>query len=275
MKQTLMNRLKYYILFLTVLSIMIFTVVYIRMESCTDPYSYVLPKSNKPQPIRQKLEKDGKQLIDDFISTVEYYRLALQSDTMEWKESHDPANFYSPLAQRETLGDYYVASPLPTATQLRVFVDTILYSKDGNLCFALLIVRTNYTDLKNFQYRSKDCPYDAHAVVGYRENDSMPYTQYPVQAFGIIGMDSYGETKRMIRAQYFRLLKTAVGSYFTVYGGCPYKYGIGDPEFFDESPLFQKYDSTRYNFQMYRKDGEDLEYPIRKASYFTRKGTPN
>ncbi len=271
-----MKRVKYYILFITVLSIMIFTVIYVRMESCSDPYSYVLPKSDNPQPSRQRLEKDGKQLIDDFISAVEYYRLALQSDTMDWKESHDPANFYSPLAERETLDDFYVASPLPTSTQIRVFVDTILYNKDENLCFAILIVKIQYSDLKKYKYRSKYSPYNAYAVIGYRKKGSSKYLQYPVDVFMVSEMDSYNDARRVIRAQYFRYLSSTGGPYSTVYGGIPYKYNLGDPEFFEQSPLFQKYDSTRYNFQMYRKDGKDQEYPIRGASYFTnRKSSAN
>lgn len=263
------ERLSYYMLFFIVCAITVFTIIIVRMESCSDPYAYVVPIPDQPQPSKQRIQKDGEQIIEDFISAVEYYRLAQQSDTMTWEKSHDPQNFYEPLAHRETLDEFYVASPLPTSTQIKVYVDTILYNNDDSLCFALLIVKTQYSDLKNFQYRSKDSPYNAYAIAGYREHKYSSYIQYPIVAFGVFGMDTYDDAKRVIRAQYFKQLSNASGSYSTVYEGVPFKYNVCDPDFFDKSPLFQKYDSTRYNFQMYRKDGKIQEYPIRKVSYFT------
>lgn len=239
-------------------------VVMLKM-SYSDSCDCEIPKTDTPQPSKQRLERDGKQLARDFINTVEYYRLALQSDTMDWNDSHDPANFYFPYAQRETIDSVYVASPLPTSSQIKVFVDTILYNADGNICFALLIIKAKYSDFKNFQKEFKTYPYSACAIVGYRENNSMPYTLYPVNAFSAMS-DTYKEAKRVIRECYFLSLNQATGDYYSVFNQQPYKYNIGDPKFFDESPLFQKYDSTRYNFQMYHNEGNNYEYPIRIAS---------
>lgn len=227
-----------------------------------------IPKADAPQPSKQRLERDGKQLAWDFVNIVEYYRLAQRADSLDWADSHDPAYFYFPYAQRETIDGVSVASPLPTSSQINVYVDTILYNADGNICFALLIIKAKYSDLCNFQKEFETYPYSACAIVGYRENQSMPYSQYPVTAFSAMS-DTYKEAQRVIRECYFLSLNKATGGYYNVFNEEPYKYNIGNPDFFDKSPLFQKYDSTRYNFQMYRKDGKIQEYPIRKASYFT------
>jgi len=244
---------------LVILKVFSLSLVFLSLNLCSE--SKKIKVDPKQQPSKQQLETDGQQIADYFINTVEMYRQIILVDSFKTEASIDPAHFYQPYAERVTVNGDRVPSPLPTSTQFKVSSDTILYNPDKTICFALLIIECKYSVIEGLENNGLKNPYDARAVIGYRMNDTVPYSIYPVEIFSVIRVDTYADARRMIRKCYFRDLKKTGGGVFTVFNETPFFYNLGDPQFFEKSPFFQKYDSTRYNFQMYHKLGKDYEYP--------------
>lgn len=242
-----------------ILVALIHSLMLLSLYSCSD--SKVSKNISEHQPSQQQLETDGQQIVESFLNTVEMYRQSLLADTVNLKASVDPSNFYEPYAERITTDGRVISSPLPISSQLKVSIDTIVYSQNKNFCFALLIIESNYSKIKGLENKKIDHPYDACAVIGYKFNDNDLFNLYPVTTFKVVGVDSYADAKRIIRDSYFRNLKKTYGGVFSVFNGTPFGYNLGDSQFFEKAPFFQKYDSLRYNFQMYHNLGEDYEYP--------------
>lgn len=238
---------------------LIFSLMLLSLYSCSD--SKVSKNISEHQPSKQQLEIDGQQIVESFLNTVETYRQFLLDDTVNMKAIVDPSNFYEPYAERLTTDGKVISSPFPISSQLKVTIDTIVYGQNKNFCFALLIIESNYSTVTGLENKKTDHPYDACAVIGYKLNDNDTFNLYPVTTFKVIGVDSYTDAKRIIRDSYFRNLRKTSGGVFSVFNGIPFVYNLGDPQFFEKSPFFQKYDSLRYNFQMYHNLGEDYEYP--------------
>lgn len=218
----------------------------------------------KQQPPKQQLEKDGEQIVESYINMIEMYRQLLLAES---EDAFEPTNFYEPYANRYTLDGKEIASPFPIYTQLKVTADTIVYSKNHKFCVALLILKSNYSQIEGIENENSDFPYDACAVIGYRQNDKEPYKLYPITKYKVIGVGTYADAKEIIRESYFKNLKKTYAGYSLVFNGAPLGYNIGDPQFFEKSPYFQKYDSLRYNFQMYHYYGEDHKFPQPTKDY--------
>lgn len=228
--------------------------------------------------------KDKKQIESCFIENVEYFRKYHRYDFKIYENSQDslkqeyekyyqkypganwdPANFFEPYASRFDLKqDKYVQSPIPTEKQLTVTTDTIVYSKDSLFCVAFLILNLHYDEIKDLeQKRDKDREYSAKAVIGYRTNTEEPFDIYPLKKHSVTGFESYKAASTMIKDLYFNRLK-GIGSTGSVYEGMKFKQNVGDKDFFEKSPYFQKYNDKFFNFQMYRHLGKD--YPFQYLS---------
>lgn len=226
-----------------------------------------------------KYKKDKQQIADCFIKNVEYFR---KYHRYEWRfvgdsdslrnirEKHykkypgadwDPANFFEPYAARFDLkNDEYINSPIPTDQQLTVTTDTIVYSKDSLFCVAILIVKGNYIKIANIEEGMvAGREYDAKALIGYRTNIEKPFDIYPLKKHSVVGFESYKAASIMLRDLYFNKLK-GIGSTGSVFERMQFKQNVGDKDFFEKSPYFQKYDNKYYNFQMYRHLGKDYPY---------------
>lgn len=227
---------------------------------------------------------DKNQIKNCFIENVEYFRKyhrydlkiyvnssdSLKQEYEEYYQKYpganwDPANFFEPYASRFDLKqDKYVQSPIPTEKQLTVTTDTIVYSKDSLFCVAFLILNLHYDEIKDLeQKRDKDREYSAKAVIGYRTNTEEPFDIYPLKKHSVTGFESYKAASTMIKDLYFNRLK-GIGSTGSVYEGMKFKQNVGDKDFFEKSPYFQKYNDKFFNFQMYRHLGKD--YPFQYLS---------
>lgn len=227
-----------------------------------------------------KYAEDRKRIADCFIENVEYFRKYHRYDLKIYVDSpdsvrkkydgyysqypgadRDPANFFEPYASRFSLKkDRYVTSPLPTSEQLTVTTDTIVYSKDSLFCVAFLILWLHYDSIEGLEEkRDEGRRYSAKAIIGYRNDIEKPFDIYPLKKHAVIGFESYEAAAIMLKDLYFNRLK-GKGSTGSVYEGKQFRHNVGDKDFFEKSPYFQKHKSGLYNFQMYRYSGKDYPY---------------
>lgn len=227
-------------------------------------------------------QRDKEQIATCFIDNVEYFRLFLRYeydakiylDSMkiisdEYYKQYpqakwDAANFFEPYATRYSLvKDNYVNSPLPTIDQLKVTTDTIFYNKSGLLCVAFLVIENKYSKIKGLEdARNSDRRFDARAMIGYRLTTDSLFKMYPLEKHIVTGYRNFEEATNILKDLYCNHL-IGIGSTGSVYEGLTFKQNIGDKDFFEKSPYFQKYDSITYNFQMYRHLGKDFKFNYR------------
>ncbi len=232
-------------------------------------------------PVSKKIyQRDKEQIANCFIENVEYFRLfhryeydddrlpdSVKNKAYEYYQNYpqarwDAANFFEPYATRYSLvKNNYVNSPLPTKDQLKVTTDTIFYNKTGLLCMAILVIENNYSNIKGLEDdRDKGREFDATAVIGTRDSINEFLKIYPRDEQKVTGFESYYAAAATLKNLYCKELISMSGSAFTVFEGKKFKQNVGDDDFFENSPYFQKYDSATYNFQMYRHLGKDYRF---------------
>ena len=228
-------------------------------------------------------EFDKKTIAEAYLNNIEYFRLhypfdlelkqgrlndsVAESQLTEQLERHfqqypqlkgDGANFYYSHALRYSLKkDGWVNSPIPTKEQVFVSTDSIIYNKDASLCIAFLCVECNYSDIEGLE---KDPhTFQAEAMVGYRKHPKDTLKTYPLTFFRLMGYDYKGNLVNDLIKLYTTKLK---GTYLTgsVYEGYWFNHNVGEDGFFENSPLFMKYNDSTYYFQMYRALGKDYMY---------------
>lgn len=272
------------------MKVLMFFIGIINLANCSQSRQNKINNLPFSSGITQNYIKDKKQIENCFIENVEYFRKhhaynfkiyvnspdSLKQEYEEYYQKYpganwDPANFFEPYASRYDLKqDKYVESPIPTEQQLTVTADTIVYSKDSLFCIALLVLHLHYDEIKDLeQKRDEDREYSAKAVVGYRVNAEEPFDIYPLKKHSVTGFESYKAASTMIKDLYFNRLK-GIGSTGSIYEGMKFKQNIGDKDFFEKSPYFEKYDDNHFNFQMYRHLGKDYPYDYQHCTKFTQ-----
>ncbi|MBY5952939.1 hypothetical protein KUV23_18325 [Algoriphagus marincola] len=230
-------------------------------------------------------DEDKKQIANCFMANIEYYRkfhgyglnvYTDSPDSLKRKYSthyakypgaeKDPANFFEPYASRyNSLNETYVNSPFQTKNQLTITTDTIIYNKNGLFCVAFLVIHLNYDEIEGLESkRDSGREFDAKAIIGYRESIEAPFDIFPLTKHQVIGFESYDAAILMLKDLYFNHLK-GKGSTGTVYEGEKFRHNVGDKNFFNFAPYFQKHKSGNYNFQMYRYRNEDLLFKYLKC----------
>ena len=227
-------------------------------------------------------QRDKEQIGNCFIDNVEYFRLfhryeydddrisdSIKNISIDYYQKYpqarwDAANFFEPYATRYSLvKDNYVNSPLPTKDQLKVATDTLFYNKTGLVCVAFLVIELKYTKVNGIEdARKAGREFDAKAIIGFRKDISCPFEIYPLEKHMVTGFGDYKEAVDILKDLYCNHLKGS-GSTGSVYEGLMFKQNVGDKDFFEKSPYFQKYDSITYNFQMYRHLGKDFKFNYR------------
>lgn len=235
-------------------TVIVIIMIFIALYGLNRCLFYRMPRSAL-QPPKELLEKDKKQIAESYVNLVEKYRQFYQEDLEKdtFVLAHiDVSGFYR-YGERTNIYGEDIASPWPMHGQLEVTVDTIVYSSDKRFCVALLIIKRSFFKSEYvIKEKSWRHPYDGSAFIGYKKEENGPYLIYPTHVFSVIWMDTYDDVKEELRNYYFKYLYLQTGSFDTVFEQTSYKYNIGDSLFFEKAPFFQKYDSTRYNFQMFR-----------------------
>lgn len=255
-------------------------------------------QNKKTLPVSKSIYNADKQQIARFFTEkIEYYRLYSNYElyhipTYPPKEyeskvkqiedhykkypyaKYDPANFFEPYACRYSLiKDRYVNSPLPTASQLEVVTDTIVYSKNLLLCFAFLVIHNKYSPMYGFdEKRDKGREYDARSVIGCRSSLNDPFEIYPPYQFNVTGFPSYEDAIKISKKLFFKkLVKGGSGS--PIFSGMHFKQNVGDEDFFEKSPFFRKTRQGYFYFQLYEEPltGKIKEYPSRQIHEFMAK----
>lgn len=235
-------------------------------------------------------EFDKKNIAEAYLNNIEYYRLHYPYDLelkqkqavqilkdsiaekilSEQLERHfqqypkvkrDPAKFYEPYACRTLTTMDFVRSPFPTKDQVFVSTDSIIYNKNATLCIAFLCVEGKYDDVEGLENRLHT--FNAEAMVGYRKHPKDTLRTYPMTFFRLMGYDK----KETLVDDLIRLYSTKLKGTFlygSVYENYRFNHNVGEKGFFEESPLFMKYNDSTYYFQMYRSLGEDFpfDYPF-------------
>lgn len=231
-------------------------------------------------------ERDKKQIANCFIDKVEYYRkyhdyetdvYANSPDSIKREQEEyyskyvgadiDPANFFEPYANRFNIKrDKYIASPFATTEQLEVVTDAIIYDEDELICFAFLVIKGKYNQVKDLEEaRNKGREYDAKAVIGLRKSKDQPFEIYPVTEFEVIGFESYKSAREDIENAYFTRL-TNIGSPSSgIYQGFKL-INIIDKDFFKKAPYFKKTKEGLYYFQLYK----DYKGNVKRYNYLPK-----
>ena len=204
----------------------------------------------------QLAQKDKRDISHSFIMNVEYLRCN--------PEVFEQINFYKPYSERfDTIHKKYIPSPIPTDQQLIVRTERIEYSKDSCFCFAILLIENHFSSLKGFEdARVLGRFYDSQAIIGYRKSKNDIFKIYPDDLFKATGFTDKNTPVEIVERDYSCKLKKFGSVAGSIYRDKTFNENVGDSLFFENSPFFQKYNDTTFNFQMYRW-GEDYrhDYP--------------
>lgn len=202
----------------------------------------------------QLATQDKKAIAKSFIMNVEYFRC----------NPHylEPANFYYPYSERyDSINKQYIPSPITTDKQISVSVERIEYSKDSCLCFAILLIENHYSLIDGLAIkREHGRIFDSQAIIGYRKSKKDVFRIYPDEHFQATGFTDNNTPVQIIEREYTSNLKNYGNLAGSIYQGKTFNENVGDTLFFENSPLFQKYDDSSFNFQMYRFLGKDYYY---------------
>jgi len=227
---------------------------------CCSDHKQQSTLSNIPKDI---YERDKAQIEDCFMRNVEYYRLHHYDESNE-KAQTDPLYFYLPYAEVEVPGSVNgIMCPLNVHKYLKVTVDTILYDKRGLKCFAFLGVYTKTINKGWFITCENGKNYDARAIIGIRDRIKDSLKIVPNSYFVMLQFDTYPKAVNELKHMYFHRLKS---SWLSVLfnGERKYKHNVGDENFFEKSPLFDKLDNNIYNFQSRCYKNGGCLYPYEK-----------
>jgi len=208
--------------------------------------------------------KDKQTIENDYIENIEYFRLHhLYDDVNNDCANHyktypqakyDPANFYAPYGCDFIKEEHkFVNSLNPVKNNIIVKVDTIVYDSTATLFIAFLWIGNKHDQDLNLD------KYDSRAMIGFRDLKSGELKSFPLTNYLVVGVDDKEKAIRLIKKDYMRNLK---GTYMagSIYGVNKFEQNVGDKDFFEKSLFFQKYDSTRYLFQMYKDVDEVKQY---------------
>ena len=104
--------------------------------------------------------------------------------------------------------------------------------------------------------------YDSQAIIGYRKSKNDIFKIYPDDLFKATGFTDKNTPVEIVERDYSCKLKKFGRVAGSIYRDKTFNENVGDSLFFENSPFFQKYNDTTFNFQMYRW-GEDYrhDYP--------------
>lgn len=198
--------------------------------------------------------QDKKDIAKSFIGNIEYFRC--NPDILE------PVNFYYPYSERyDSINKQFIPSPITTDKQISVSVERIEYSKDSCLCFAILLIENHYSLINGLEKdREFGRIFDSQAVIGYRKSKKDVFKIYPDEHFMATGFTDNKTPVQIIERDYSYKLRKFGRLMGSIYQDKTFNENVGDSLFFENSPLFQKYNDTTYNFQMYRFLGKDYHY---------------
>lgn len=203
--------------------------------------------------------QDKQHIISSFIDIVESYRQKRLYGSLS-KYDYEKYSYYCRTYAYQSNCQYKaILCPNPISNQLEVAIDTMIYNDDRCLCYVLMIVKCMYKDYDGFHGKNLKPWYNGIAQIAYRNHVDSLFKIHPVNLFKIEKMDCYVEAKNMLRNFYFRRLK---GEVAYSYRDVPIKYesNINDSRFFKKNIIFQRFDSTRYNFEIYNPAQGETTY---------------
>ena len=215
-----------------------------KTETCTVP--------------KEQYLNDKKQIADYILKNVEFYRLNPEANSISCYP--DYANDFFPYSRMtEIASDTRVTSPIPASQYLSVFVDTIVYNQHGTKCFIFCAVETKVIKSKRYRMRRKNRNIDAKAYVGVRDTISDSLMIYPFKKYQVL-FNGDRKACKYVEFYYFHWLKGDYlsGSHYEGFGA--FKQNVDDPDFFEKSIIFQRYDDSTFNYQYHYMDL--MKYPF-------------
>ena len=247
-------------------------VLILLVKTCREHFEDIATPDVK-QPYNENLERDKKQIVQTYIDAVEYYR---QQCILHGCDSvYDVTGMFCRYAIRDIGNDdssECIPSPYPADTQIEVRVGEIFYDKSNLLCATIIAVNKTFTNPDSLSNYDSECHYKGICVIGRRHKVEEPFMLYPISAYSCWAY-SFERVFELMKSFAYRFMKDYTGSFTVVFQGEYYGYNMQDPQFFEKSPLFQKFDEKRYNFQMRRFYNDRLgkidyyEYPTEPFTY--------
>lgn len=236
-----------YILFIAVFALAFILIVYrpqIRWKL------WEMPKGKLPVAV-SVYERDKKQIEESYLNNLEYVRTHIDS-------SKDPENYYRGYVTWFSLKEKeYTASPFEARQTFEITVDTIVYDKTGLKCIAFIVIKEILIPHPDFEDNcEKNREYSARAMVGLRNRIEERMQMYPSNIFGAVGFESHRSAANAIEEYYYTELKGYPCPMGAPYGCKRYGENVGDSAFFENTPLFQKFDRNRFKdkYSIYFED---------------------
>lgn len=202
----------------------------------------------------ERYRKDKIIMEKTYLDNIESERLSmlLEDGLAVNKDSINPEiasgyMIYTPYAVIPTEDGPSITSPVKTENRISLTVDTIVYNADSLMCVALVIVKVRNNLNEGIENLSDTCSFDGFGVIGMRKDKNGPFYLFPMSAW-LLGNNGYSSTRDYIRNTYFKRLKDV------------YSYGIGDPQFFTDTPYFQMDSTGRYDFETYTYLNQQYPY---------------
>lgn len=144
-------------------------------------------------------------------------------------------------ATRDLIEEHKVVpSPRPTSEQIKVYVDSLIYSKDSLKCAATVIVDVLFDKKANYSNPKYEHNYDGFALLGFRDSKDEQFNIYFMDIDLFLGFDNYKQVSRMLKNSYIKGLKDAGSTAGTHVLRRYYQCGFGDSNFFSQAPDFQQ-----------------------------------
>lgn len=202
--------------------------------------------------------EDKASISRSIVDTIEAYRISMMYEAgdsvpedkeefvgYKWNPYSSDLYFYA--RRKDEVIEDVVPSPMETQTQLNVFTDTIFYSADSLLCFALIVIENKFDDIPGLEYPQNG--WDGFSLIGIRDSINQPFMIYPREHVRFCGFLSYRELVDNLRFFYF---KEIVGDSKKTFDKrlIEYRYGANDPRFFETAPDFYRNEKGKYYFQV-------------------------
>lgn len=187
-------------------------------------------------------EMDKQQVVECFISNVEYYRVN--------PLKIDEGNLFDPYGcyyANDSLG--YVKLPSPSKENLQVSVGSIYLNSSKLISMIFLGVKQTIKQ-NNIEKPQNGREYFAMCLIGLRKDTLEGFTLYPSRLFLQVGYPNFEKPLKLIVEQYFNCLAKTENMW-----GKKYRTNLGDKDFWKNNLLFDKVITTEgeelYYFQTY------------------------
>lgn len=189
--------------------------------------------------------RDKKTIEDAYMSNLSFMMMYHYVDSLE----DDPAWFYRvySIIHDPVYSDDIEYAKKVASKYYKVVVDTIIYNSSLSQYFAFCGIGEKDTITNKYLW-------DARAVVGHRRRADGQLSVYPFPWASVCDFKDYRDALDYLESCYMKYIKGRTLSETICVRSdwkSKIKMNLGEDGFFEDSGIFDLYDDTTYNFQLY------------------------